>query len=208
MNGSFLRGSVADNHERKIPLDCEPIGDLLAMIVNKKQLSDILGKTEQTLTLWQKEGMPIKDIASCRGRKNSYETAEVINWLIERERGDDTSSYNAERTRLTRLQADKTSIEIATLTKELIPAEEAERHWGELVAAFRARMLAVPTKVSYQVLGLEDLHAIQRLLEDQVHEALNELKEYPDVFRKPDKNKRGNKKVGKGSSSSSKTKRK
>lgn len=55
------------------------------MHVNKVDLSSILGRDPKTLTALQKEpNFPILAIGG-RGKANTYDTAAVINWLIQRE---------------------------------------------------------------------------------------------------------------------------
>ena len=44
------------------------------MKVNKRQLADIVGVTEQALTNWQKEGLPVAAYADKNGLANEYDT--------------------------------------------------------------------------------------------------------------------------------------
>src|SRR3990172_13341229 len=53
------------------------------MIVNKHQLADVMGVSERTLSEWQEDGLPIKSVGG-RGMENQYETAEVIEWRVQR----------------------------------------------------------------------------------------------------------------------------
>ena len=54
------------------------------MLVNKRQLSEILGVSERSLTDWQKEGLPVASYADNRGQANEYESSEVIRWMVQR----------------------------------------------------------------------------------------------------------------------------
>ncbi|WP_250589615.1 terminase small subunit [Neisseria subflava] len=91
------------------------------MLVNKRELSEILGITERSLTEWQKEGLPVASFADLRGQANEYDTKAVIGWLIQRE----LQRLNREkpRDRLDRLKADAIELEIKERTGEL-----ARRH--------------------------------------------------------------------------------
>lgn len=53
--------------------------------VNKRELSEILGVSERTLTEWQRDGMPVVEFADTLGRENTYDTEAVIRWWIARE---------------------------------------------------------------------------------------------------------------------------
>ena len=144
------------------------------MIVNKRQLADIMGCTEETLSQWEKQGMPVLlKRRGCAG--NQYETAAVIGWRDARGQSDaPPTDYETERTRKVKIEADILSLEKAQLEGRLIPADKAEQAWTKLVAAFRARMLAVPSKCAPLVAGLSFIDA-ERVMADAVSDALREL---------------------------------
>ncbi|MCV6589691.1 MAG: terminase small subunit [Marinobacterium sp.] len=124
------------------------------MDVNKKQLADVLGVTERTLTDWQKApDFPIKE-AGGRGRQNIYDTAEVIGWMIRRETGKagETSKERLERTR-----AELNEISIAERTGELVPAAEVERTLDDLFAAVRSGQMSGNHKLKKDI---DRLHGI------------------------------------------------
>jgi phage terminase Nu1 subunit (DNA packaging protein) len=98
-----------------------------------------------------------------------------------REAAVDPKDLQKELTRLRRAQADKTELEVREYRGELHRAEDVEDVWTEMLSNFRARILAVPTKLAPQILGIEDLKEMQKALKDAVYEALQELSEYdPD----------------------------
>ena len=70
------------------------------MIVNKKKLCEIIGKTPQHVDKLQEKGLP--HTKGGKGKPNQYDTAEVIDWLVRGENVD----YQKERARLTKNQAD------------------------------------------------------------------------------------------------------
>lgn len=141
------------------------------MLVNKGKLAEILGVSEQTLTAWQDKGMPVV-ARNGRGHTNQYDTHEVIRWWINRETGDD---LNAERTRLTREQANKAALENGRLRGELVDAGLVRTQLERVFGAIRSRILSIPTKFAPQVLGLKDLAEIRAALDKGAREALTEL---------------------------------
>lgn len=155
-------------------------------IVNKSELAEILGKSERTLTTWQKNGLPI-EIEGTRGVQHRYNTEDVIAWLLDREiinrigegvNPSEVYDYDLERARLTHHQANKTELEEQVLRGKLIPYQTVERVWMDMVANFRARILAIPTKAAHQFLQLEDLNEAQEILKTHCYEALTELADY------------------------------
>lgn len=153
-------------------------------LVNKAELAEILGRSERTLTTWQKQGLPIHS-AGTRGQENLYQTSEVIDWLIRREleraigAGPDGEaiSYEVERARLTKAQADHEELKVATLRGELLRSSDVERVQGAMVTAFRARALAIPTRAAPQVVGMDQTEA-EAFLGDLVFEALEEMGDF------------------------------
>lgn len=145
------------------------------MIVNKRKLAEIIGCTEETLTQWQKQGMPI--LLSRMGREgNQYETTAVLSWLEARRQSDaPPTDYDTERTRKVKLEADILALQKSQLEGRLIPADKAEQAWFALTAAFRSRMLSIPSKCAPQITGLESFIEVERLLSDAIHDALAEL---------------------------------
>lgn len=144
------------------------------MIVNKRQLADVMGCTEETLSQWEKQGMPVQlKRKGCAG--NQYETAAIIGWRDARNQSDaPPTDYETERTRKVKLEADILALEKAQLEGRLIPADKAESAWISLVSAFRAKMLAIPSKCAPLVVGISYLDA-ESLLSDAIHNALSDL---------------------------------
>lgn len=145
------------------------------MIVNKRKLADIIGCTEETLSNWQKQGMPI--LLKRIGREgNEYETSAVISWLDARRQSDaPPTDYDTERTRKVKLEADILGLEKSQLEGKLIPAEKVEQAWIAMASAFRAKILSIPSKYAPQLTGLLSFIEIERILNDAIYAALTEL---------------------------------
>lgn len=87
-----------------------------------------------------------------------------------------------EKLRLTKAQADKTEHEaekerlgVEVLRKSLIPAEEVEREWTDILAAVRAKMLTIPSKGASLVIAAKSRIEAEGILKSLVWEALAEL---------------------------------
>ena len=155
----------------------------MGKLVNKTELSEIIGKTQKTLTTWQSQGMPFK-LAGKRGTSNEYDTADVIDWIVKRELdkylGSDGESYDLEkeRSRLTHHQANKTALEEDVLKGELIPSDVVKNEWSKMVSSMRAKMLSLPTKAAHKLLNIGDFEEIESIMKSHIYEALQELSEY------------------------------
>ncbi|MGH8564645.1 MAG: hypothetical protein ACREXW_11395 [Gammaproteobacteria bacterium] len=69
-------------------------------------------------------------------------------------------------------------LEYERVSAELIPAEEVVGAWQQLVAAFQAKCLALPSKLAPRLATMNDSRAVQAALTSAVREALEELSHY------------------------------
>jgi phage terminase Nu1 subunit (DNA packaging protein) len=92
-------------------------------------------------------------------------------------RGVEGQDVHAERSRLVRAQAKKAELEVAALERDLLPFDEVVQAWQQLVAAFRARTLAIPSKLAGR-LAMRESPQIQDELTAAVREALTELSHF------------------------------
>ena len=82
-----------------------------------------------------------------------------------------------ERARLAHHQANKTALEEAEKSGELVPAEKVLEMWIKQIAACRAKVLSIPNKLAPVAAIEAEAHTIEELLTDSLHEALAELTE-------------------------------
>lgn len=147
----------------------------MGKLVNKRELSEIVGVAERTLTTWQQDGMPI---AAKRGRGASggYDTEQVINWMIARQVGkiEDESPKD----RLSRLQGDKVEIEIAEKLKELVPVAEIEPAWFSMVASAKSFLRSQPDRLAQLLEVTDGVEAKRDLIAETFDDALRKLAEY------------------------------
>jgi phage terminase Nu1 subunit (DNA packaging protein) len=148
------------------------------MIVNKQQLANILGKSEEWLTQMQKDQtFPVLERG--RGRAGSkYETQDVITWMqtrqVENLIGDKIDIEEAKRRKMA-AEASLAEVELETVQGKLIPADQIEKEWSELIMNCRAKLLSIPSKVSPEIFAADDLTTVKVLLKQALQEALNEL---------------------------------
>src|SRR3990172_6651377 len=96
------------------------------MIVNKHQMADVMGVSERTLSEWQEDGLPIKSVGG-RGMDNQYETAEVIEWRVQRAVAG--KSVMTPRDRRDLADAQLSELELARESRKLVSIEEVGPVW-------------------------------------------------------------------------------
>lgn len=149
------------------------------MLVNKRQLSEILGVSERSLTEWQKEGLPVASYADNRGQANEYESGDVIRWMIQRE----LERLNKEkpRDRLDRLKADAIELDIKERTGELAPAALFERAWSDHILAARTEFLTMPDMLATELSAVLGVEVDPDVIAMYINRALEKLANYGDV---------------------------
>ena len=103
-----------------------------------------------------------------------------VKYLQERAEGrrDETSGVHDERMRLLTAQAEHKELEVAALHRSLLPFDEVVTAWQQLVAAFRTKCLALPSKLAPQLAATNEIREIQGYIEGGVREALEELSRF------------------------------
>ena len=92
--------------------------------------------------------------------------------------GEEKRDLAMERTRLTRLQADRVELETAILRAELIPADVVKNVWTGILGAVRSRLLSLPPRLAGVGFGASTHEELEHTATDLVHEALNELADF------------------------------
>lgn len=139
---------------------------------NAPQLAKLLNlTTQQCYNLANSGTIPKAE----NGQWNLTQCAHAYIKYLQGRSGDEKRDFAAERIRKTRLEADILELEKAQLAGQLIPVDQVQAAWGRLIAAFRARMLALPTKTAPLVVAADSFIAAEKILTDAIHDALNEL---------------------------------
>ena len=147
----------------------------MGKIVNKRELAQILGVSERTLTEWQREGMPMV-VNAGRGASNQYDSSAVIQWRIAREVNGATKE--SPKDRLDRLRGDQVELELAQLRRDLVQVAEIEPALGQFIADSVALMLSLPDKYAPLLAEAGSPDAMHALLEDMIEELRQQLGSY------------------------------
>jgi phage terminase Nu1 subunit (DNA packaging protein) len=150
-------------------------------LVNRTELARALGVNAFTVTKWQNDGLPVAERGG-PGRESRYDLALAMAWWRARETtrlggAGGAASLEVERARLARAQTEKAQLDLELKRGQLLPVGEITRVWGNITAAIRAKLLALPQAAAERCVE-EAAHgaaAVQQVLEETIHEALREL---------------------------------
>lgn len=150
------------------------------MIVNRKDLSAILGVTPPTIDARIAKGLPVLSRGTS-GQAAQFDTAEVINWMVEQAKQTADASP-AEKDGMRELQrrkllaeTEQAELELARKKGEVVPVEEALSAISDAVTILRQRMLTLPRRVAPLILGETDEDVTKSLIEREVLDVLEEL---------------------------------
>ena len=103
--------------------------------------------------------------------------AENAKRSVGRPRIED-ADYNAARARKMEADAQMAELELLQAKGKLVPAEDVAGAWVDVLAAMKARLLALPSVCAPVCATETELATVQSILENQVREALDELSSY------------------------------
>ena len=101
-------------------------------------------------------------------------TKAVVDYYRKRAEGSGSITLTDERTRLTKLQADLTEIELAEKNGDVLPYDKVKADWIKFVGLMKARLLNLPTKYAPLCYG-KTIVEIKQIVEDGIYQALAEL---------------------------------
>lgn len=149
--------------------------------VSTSELSELLGVTTRWIQKLTEEG------ALVRVARGKYDLAasikSYIEYTIEKEKPENELDKHTEEALWTRARREKTELELKIMRGELHRGVDVERVVGDQLAAFKARLLSLPSKYAPQLVGKTEILTIKEKLKEGIFEALDELSEYdPQVF--------------------------
>ena len=111
---------------------------------------------------------------------------QACKWLIGYYRalakGQGSLSLTDERTRLTKITADRKELQLKEEKGELINTMEAMEAWGIVCQAIRSKVLSMPSKLAPLILGIKTISEIKEITEKFMREVLTEIAN-PDLIK-------------------------
>lgn len=156
-----------------------------AVVVNTQAVAKMFGVTDRRVRQFVEEGI-IERVG--HGRFNVIDTVfKYVTHLRmsndQLDESDVTESLEYEKYLHEKAKREKAEIELSHIKGQMHSASEVEKVMNNMLASFRAKMLALPTKVAPSLIARDDISQIEQLIEVQIHEALSELADYdPRLF--------------------------
>lgn len=162
--------------------------------VTKAELLEIVGTTHVTVDAWVRDGMPVEQQGGT-GTEYRFNTRDVIRWLCTQAAesgkvpgagnrravgpaggvvGGVESQAEAER-RLAIAKANTAEADYLAKRGVLVPVAEAAKAVETEYATVRAKMLALPAKLSAKLKAARTIQDVRALLDAGVREALQAL---------------------------------
>jgi len=142
------------------------------MEFNKNQIAEAFGINLTTVDKWRRSGCP----AEKKGTNVMFSVRQVSDWLRSRDMASSgTLDLGQERAKLTKLQAQKATLELEVAKGNLIPMELVVETWQGHIGNCRAKLLAMPAKAAAQTIGMDEYLESEQFLTELINEALDEL---------------------------------
>ena len=88
------------------------------------------------------------------------------------------SSYDEARTRKVNAEAEIAELELKKIHNELVNADDVVQAWTDVLGSVKSRLLSVPTKAAPVVAAETNAGMCQKIVEELIQEALEELSRY------------------------------
>ncbi len=112
-----------------------------------------------------------------------------INYLRKRNpESEEAIDYNTERAKLVRAKRKNEEYELLLKEKQLHSSEDIEEVMTDMLVNFKARLMAIPAKLSPVLSKKTDKAEIFGLIKENIDEALNELSDFKTLFGEVMKN--------------------
>lgn len=146
---------------------------------NQSVLADLLEVDRKTVQRWLKANPELKK-SPYKKPNGRYHVPSWRKWKADKSGSpeDEGPTANQLKARHASLQAEKLEIQIGVLRKEYVRASDVEKWAGEMVIAAKKILLAMPSVLAPQLVGLTVVDAEQRLKEE-INEALEQLHAQP-----------------------------
>lgn len=145
--------------------------------VNTTELAEIMGLTTTQIINYWHAGMP-------KLARGNWDLAACWRWRYDRlakeleaalQNSNESADRELEDALLKRTQREIKEIELEKLRGSIVETSRVGAIIERAVAAFRSRMLSIPTKSATRVIACADPNEARAILDADIHDALSEL---------------------------------
>jgi len=159
--------------------------DVSGIIVNTDVLAKLFGVTRRYINQLAKEGV-LERRAPGRWplEPNISKYIEFLRTGKTDKEGQEAKSiYWEERAKHEAAKREMAELKLSKLKNQMHDAADVEMIMTNMLTIFRNRILGIPQKLAPKLISLNNLAEISSIIEDEILEALTELKDYdPSLF--------------------------
>lgn len=150
-------------------------------MVNQKELAQCLGITSRRVRQLKEEGL-FQTAAGERGYGLEKSIQEYIDYKVNAETGRRSSmSREAVQAEHEEVKKQISILRLRKLRRELHEAADVEHYLSDMLARFKNRLLALPSKMAMEISGETDINQVIQAIHKDLLDTLEELSEYdPD----------------------------
>lgn len=163
------------------------VDDISSTMVSAKVLSKLFSLTERRIRDLAQEGVLVR--STTKGRYNLERSVQnyilhlKTNKNIENIKTNNELDYEEEKAIHEKVKREKSEIELKIMKGEVHLAEDVESVMSIMLANFRSKILAMPSKLAPTLVSQNDIKYIRDRIKVECVEVLEELKDYdPSVF--------------------------
>lgn len=156
--------------------------DISAITVNSATLEKIIGVSDRRIRQLAEEGIIVR---TAKGRYKLMESARnyILSLKVSMEASgadlpDGKLDLEEEKAIHERVKRQISELKLQTMRGELHKALDVERVMTDMLVSVKAKLLSMPTKLAPLLVARENADYIRTLINKEVLEALNELKDY------------------------------
>ena len=156
--------------------------DISAITVNSATLEKIIGVSDRRIRQLAEEGIIVR---TAKGRYKLMESARnyILSLKVSMEASgadlpDGKLDLEEEKAIHERVKRQISELKLQTMRGELHKSLDVERVMTDVLVSVKAKLLSMPTKLAPLLVARENADYIRALINKEVLEALNELKDY------------------------------
>jgi phage terminase Nu1 subunit (DNA packaging protein) len=142
------------------------------IILNRKDLAQIFGKSTNTITAWLTKGCPL---LPKKGSELQFDAGAVIKWREEYLKSSDAINAQKEKARLDRARANKAELEYSVMVVNKVDFALMENAMTNLISACCARLKSLPKKIAPAVFNCSSIPMTEAEIRQQLYGCISGL---------------------------------
>jgi phage terminase Nu1 subunit (DNA packaging protein) len=172
--------------DKAVQSSSKKIDSIDNIIVSCSVLENLFNLSDRMIRMLAEDGIITKEK---RGRYNLVESVKkyIIHIRANNEfkeiKTDEVLNKDREQALHERVKREIAELRLAAMKGNMHRAEDVERVMNDMLASFRSKILALPSKLAPILIARDDISQIQLLIKKEVFEVLEELSVYdPQKF--------------------------